>query len=141
MKFFLPLHKAFFFMVFVVLTALASRAYGQSRPLQNEVNLEKKFIDGKKYQLLGDLEKAETTFRSILEEDVNNTAAQYELSRTLTAKRSYQDALTYIKKAIRLEPNNEWYLLMEADIHEKTGDLFAAMEIYDRLIQLRPDRT
>jgi tetratricopeptide (TPR) repeat protein len=50
------------------------------------------------------------------------------------------EALTYIQKAIRIDPDNEWYLLMEADIHEKTGDLFATMEIYDRLIALRPDK-
>lgn len=97
-------------------------------------------IDGKKYQLLGDFAKAESMYRSIVEEDVNNTAAYYELSRTLTAMGKVQDALVNIRKAVRLEPDNEWYLLMEADIHEKISDLHSAMDIYERLIKLRPDR-
>ena len=122
-------------------TGYTSLVSGQVRPSQQQVSIEKKLIDGKKYQLLGDLEKAENIFRSIITEDVNNTTAYYELSRTLTAKGSLQDALVYIRKAIRLEPDNEWYLLMEADIHEKITDLYSAMDIYERLIQLRPDRS
>lgn len=50
------------------------------------------------------------------------------------------DALTYIRKANRIEPDNEWYLLMEADIHEKIGDLHAAMDVYDKLIALQPKK-
>ena len=130
-------------LVFIGFLAMSLWSAGLSaqRPSMAVVNLEKKIIDGKKYQLLGDLEKAEAIFRAVIEEDVNNTAAYYELSRTLAATGKLQDALYAIRKAIRIEPNNEWYLLMEADIHEKTSDLHAAMDIYDRLIQLRPDRS
>ncbi|HUR30671.1 MAG TPA: tetratricopeptide repeat protein [Saprospiraceae bacterium] len=129
------------FLFILILTGFTTLVKGQARPTQEEVNVEKKLIEGKKYQLLGDLDKAESIFKSILIDDVNNTAAYYELSRTLTAKGSLQDALVFIRKAIRLEPENEWFLLMEADIHEKITDLYSAMDIYDRLLQLRPDRT
>ncbi|MDQ3018020.1 MAG: tetratricopeptide repeat protein, partial [Bacteroidota bacterium] len=107
----------------------------------DQVNIEKKIIEGKKYELLGDWEKAESVFKSILEIDVQNSVANYELSRTMAGAGKLSDALTYIRKAIRLEPDNEWYLLMEADIHERNNDLFSAMNIYDQLITLRPDRT
>lgn len=90
----------------------------------DQVNIEKKIIEGKKYTLLGDWEKAETVFKSILDIDVQNSVANYELSRTLTGAGKFSDALSYIRKAIRLEPDNEWYLLMEADIHERNNDLF-----------------
>jgi cytochrome c-type biogenesis protein CcmH/NrfG len=66
--------------------------------------------------------KQNPSFAAILEQDVQNSAACYQLSRTLLATGKTSDALIYIKKAIRIEPNNEWYLLMEADIHEKIGD-------------------
>jgi tetratricopeptide (TPR) repeat protein len=125
----------------VVILAMAVSAYSQVRPSMQQVNVEKKIIEGKKYQLLGDLEKAESIFKSILTEDVNNTAALYELSRTQAASDKLEDALVSIRKAIRLEPGNEWYLLMEADIHEKKSDLYSAMDIYEKLIQLRPDRS
>ncbi len=111
------------------------------RPTMDQVNIEKKIIEGKKYTLLGDWEKAEAVFKSILDIDVQNSVANYELSRTLAGARKYSDALSYIRKAIRLEPENEWYLLMEADIHERNNDLFSAMNVYDQLITLRPDRS
>lgn len=130
----------FFFPLYILILLLPATAEGQIRPTRQEVNIEKQLIDGKKYQLLGDLEKAENIFKTIVAEDVNNTAAFYELSRTLTAKGALQDALVYIRKAIRLEPENEWYLLMEADIHEKIADGYSAMDIYEKLIALRPDR-
>lgn len=136
-----PYNVLFFLVLQLVLGCFSTIVFAQGRPSQQVVNLEKRMIDGKKYQLLGDLDKAESIFKAIVNEDVNNTAAYYELSRTLTAKGALQDALVYIRKAIRLEPDNEWYLLMEADIHEKISDLYSAMDIYDRLVQLRPDRS
>lgn len=141
MKFLFQPHKVLTFLALAALLLPSSIAWGQTRPSQQEVNLEKKMIDGKKYQLLGDLDKAETIFKAVINEDVNNTAAYYELSRTQAAKGLLQEALTNIRKANRLEPGNEWYLLMEADVHEKITDLYSAMDIYDKLIELRPDRS
>jgi tetratricopeptide (TPR) repeat protein len=110
------------------------------RPSSEEVSIEKKLIEGEKYTYLGDWEKAEPIFRGILEDDVQNSAACYQLSRTLLATGKTSDALIYIKKAIRIEPDNEWYLLMEADIHEKIGDLYSVMDVYEQLIQLQPKK-
>lgn len=130
----------YFLVTWAMLFGFASVINAQTRPTSQEVSIEKKLIDGKKYILLGDYEKAEALFRAILEEDVQNGAACYELSRTLAATGRFSDAITYIHKAIRIEPDNEWYLLMEADIREKSGDLVATMEMYDRLIVLRPQK-
>ncbi len=115
-------------------------AMGQTRPTSEQVSIEKKLIEGKKFILLGDWDKAEALFKSILNDDVLNSAACYELSRTYTAKGNFPEAITYIHKAIRIEPDNEWYLLMEADIQEKSGDIVATMLMYDRLIALRPSQ-
>jgi tetratricopeptide (TPR) repeat protein len=123
------------------MTFLVSSVSAQKvRPTSQQVAIEKKLIEGKKYTMFGDWEKAEATYRSILEEDPQNSAVNYELSRTLAAQGKLSEALTYVKKAIRLEPENEWYLLMESDIYEKTPDLYAAMDVYDQLLQLKPDR-
>ncbi len=118
----------------------SNQLVAQDRPTSAQVSIEKKLIDGKKYLLLGDWDKAEAFFQAILKDDVLNSAALYELSRTYTAKGNFSDAITYIHKAIRIEPDNEWYLLMEADIQEKSGDIFATMAMYDRLIALRPSQ-
>lgn len=127
-------------LAFFMMAGFAAFAQPASRPLAEEVTLEKKIIEGEKYTFLGDWEKAEPIFRSILEEDVQNSAACYQLSRTLLATGKTADALIYIKKAIRIEPNNEWYMLMQADIHEKIGDLYAVMDVYEQLIRLQPKK-
>lgn len=124
----------------VALVFFPKNIYAQTRPTTDQVAIEKKIIEGKKYELLGDWEKAESIFKSILDADVQNSVANYELSRTMAGARKYDEALNYIRKAIRIEPDNEWYLLMEADIHERKNDLLSAMNIYDQLIALRPDR-
>ena len=129
----------------LVLTALIAMGFmtlgfSQARPSSEVVLIEKKIIEGEKYTYLGDWEKAEPIFRAILEQDVQNSAACYQLSRTLLATGKTSDALIYIKKAIRIEPNNEWYLLMEADIHEKIGDLYSVMDVYEQLIRLQPKK-
>lgn len=120
--------------------AVTNQLHAQTRPTSEQVAIEKKLIEGEKYTFLGEWEKAEPIFRSILEEDVQNSAACYQLSRTLLATGKSTDALSYIRKAIRIEPDNEWYLIMEGDIHEKIGDLHAMMDIYDRLIALQPKK-
>ena len=131
----------YFFLIFLLVQCVGIlQGIAQTRPTSEEVSIEKKLIEGKKYVLLGDWEKAEALFLAILQEDVLNSAACYELSRTYTAKGNYQEALTYIHKAIRIEPDNEWYLLMEADIQEKAGDIAATMDMYEQLISLRPSQ-
>ncbi|HEX5112947.1 MAG TPA: tetratricopeptide repeat protein [Saprospiraceae bacterium] len=125
---------------FLMWTGQVAIAQPPARPSSEEVLIEKKLIEGEKYTYLSDWEKAEPIFRAILQEDVQNSAACYQLSRTLLATGKNADALIYIKKAIRIEPNNEWYLLMEADIHEKIGDLYAVMDLYEQLIRLQPKK-
>jgi tetratricopeptide (TPR) repeat protein len=141
MIFFLRFHTlSVFLLTWAMLCSSSSILFGQTRPTSEQVNIERKLIDGKKYTILGEWDKAEALFRAVLSEDVQNSVACYELSRTLSSSGKDSEALSYIQKAIRIDPENEWYLLMEADIHEKTGDLHATMAMYDRLIALKPDK-
>ncbi|HJW29781.1 MAG TPA: tetratricopeptide repeat protein, partial [Saprospiraceae bacterium] len=136
----IPIYKSLILTGVLITFWPGSGTSQKTRASAQEVTVEKKLIEGEKYTFLGDWDKAEAIFRDILEDDVQNSAACYELSRTLLATNKTTDALTYIRKAVRIEPDNEWYLLMEADIHEKIGDLHSAMEVYDQLIQLQPKK-
>src|SRR5690349_8238180 len=133
-------HSHIIIIAVLALLAGTQQLPAQTRPTSEQVAIEKKLIEGEKYTFLGEWEKAEPIFRSILEEDVQNSAACYQLSRTLLATGKSTDALSYIRKAIRIEPDNEWYLIMEGDIHEKIGDLHSMMDVYDRLIALQPKK-
>ncbi|HZV70443.1 MAG TPA: tetratricopeptide repeat protein [Saprospiraceae bacterium] len=127
-------------LTFISLSSVTVASAQKVRPSSEQVTIEKRLIEGKKYAMLGQWEKAEAAYKAILLEDPQNSTAYYELSRTMGASGKNSDALNYVRKAIRIEPDNEWYLLMEADIDEKTGDLYSAMDVYDRLIRLKPER-
>lgn len=126
------------FLVCLAWIPLQSLYSQSSRPQSDEVLIEKRLIEGKKYVLLSDWDKAEAAYKAIIEKDVSNATAYYELSRTLFATKRYTDALTNIRKAVKIDPQNEWYLLMEADILESTGDVPGAMNVYEKLISLKP---
>lgn len=137
------LTRNFFSFILLILISISfiSVAHAQKvRPSTEQVTIEKKLIEGKKYAMLAEWGKAEASYQSILSDDPQNSTACYELSRTFAAAGKFIDALSYIRKAIRIEPDNEWFLLMEADIDEKTGDLYSAMGVYERLITLKPER-
>ncbi|MGB3078867.1 MAG: tetratricopeptide repeat protein [Saprospiraceae bacterium] len=136
------LYKAFLPILLILISlSFATVSSGQKvRPSSEQVTIEKKLIEANKYTMLGDWSKAEANYKSILTDDPQNSTACYELSRTMAAQGKFTEALSYIRKANRIEPDNEWFLLMEADIDEKTNDLYSAMDIYGRLIDLKPER-
>jgi hypothetical protein len=86
MNFFLRFHTSYALIItWLMVCSNGDMVFGQTRPSSEEVNIERKLIDGKKYTMLGEWDKAEALYRAVLSEDVQNSVACYELSRTLSA--------------------------------------------------------
>lgn len=105
---------------------------------QDELNLQKMFIDASREKLLGAYDEAATLYRQILEQDPDNHAAAYELSRVYESMDRFEDALTQIDRAIRLDAANIWYQMMKADILEGMENYAGAIEVYRHLTTLNP---
>lgn len=114
------LYKAFLPILLILISlSFATVSSGQRSGLrQNRSRLRKSLLRPINTPCWG-LSKAEANYKSILTDDPQNSTACYELSRTMAAQGKFTEALSYIRKANRIEPDNEWFLLMEADIDEK----------------------
>ena len=103
-----------------------------------ELNLQKLFIEANREKLLGAYEDAASLYREVLTRDPDNDAAAYELSRVYESMGKYQEALDHIETAIRINEDNTWYLMMKGDILERMEEYAGAIDVYTMLTQLNP---
>src|SRR5271157_3151636 len=61
------------------------------------------FIDGCKEKILGDYDKAIASFKSCIKTDPSNPAPLYELAGIYYRQKNYQEALSLMERATRME--------------------------------------
>jgi len=94
-----------------------------------------------------DYEEAKQTFEHILklEEDVDDTETMktgetcYNLALIGEESENFEDAVNYIKKALKIEANNPRYLDTMLRISIIIKDKILALDAYDRLKKVNPD--
>jgi Flp pilus assembly protein TadD len=97
------------------------------------------YIEGVRARQLGDPGLAERRFNEVLELDPDNAAARYELARLRFEDGDVADALPLAVRAAELEPDNPYYVELQADLLTVTGQFDAAAAACRRLAELRPD--
>lgn len=88
---------------------------------------------GNTHLALGDLPKAEATFRGVLETDSANTAAVMQLLRTLTLQSRAGDAQAVLNDALTVQPGNPDFLWAKASFLEESNDIDGAIGVYEDL--------
>ena len=96
--------------------AIGLHAQQGNRYTEEEVTIEKMFIEAKKHKLLGDYDAAKDLFTQLLKKYRNHDVAAYELADLYQREDESEDALHHINLALGNEPDNKWYLLLKADI-------------------------
>ena len=96
-------------------------------------------IDAKKYEIIGDLEKAEETYHQFINKYPEVATSYFELSRILVSKKEFDEAIKNSRKAVSLDPDNVWYQLYLAEIEQLVGDIREAIVIYENLSKKDPD--
>ncbi len=86
---------------------------GQIKQLESTALL----IDAGKQKMLGNATNAIVLYAEALDRDPLNSAAAYELSKLHAQQGHMQDAENFIKRAVRIEPENVFYKLLLADIY------------------------
>ncbi len=82
---------------------------------------------------------AEVFFRRALKADATYAEAAFELGRELQRQTRYREARKTLKQALRLGWRTADLFLVLAKAEEHCGDWAAALECYDRAIELAPD--
>jgi tetratricopeptide (TPR) repeat protein len=111
---------------------------GGKRYTEEEVSIEKLFIEAKKHKLLRDFDGAKDLFRQILKKYRNHDVAAYELAEIYLREQETEDALHHINLAIGIDAKNKWYLLLKAKILEGGDRYLDAADVYKKIALLNP---
>lgn len=103
-----------------------------------EVKRQSEFLEAEKERLLAHYDKAIERYNKFLYDNADVDAAWYGLARCHAAKEDYVKALEEIEKAVAKSPDNQWYLIFQADLFEKTGRLKDAIAVYETLTKRWP---
>jgi tetratricopeptide (TPR) repeat protein len=133
--------KYFFFLLICVSTFTnAQNTIGGVKTTvpESEVKKQSAFLEAEKERLLGHWDKAVEAYKTFLFDNPDVDAAWYGLSRTYTAQKDMVNAFDAISKAVALSPDNQWYLLYQAELYENNGRNRDAVETYETLIKRFP---
>lgn len=103
-------------------------------------NLHETFINAVSEKIMGNIDKASALFQQCLLMDPANAASMYELSQIYAQKELGREALKMAENAARIEPKNEWYLFLYAQLLQRYGRYDQASGIFEKLYKLYPDK-
>lgn len=99
------------------------------------------FIDANREKSLGNVDKALGLFSQCLKRNNNYAPAMYETANLLTGKGQHKEALDMISAAVRVEPENEWYQLLQAKIYLHLRDYSGAAKTMAQLNGQHPEHS
>jgi tetratricopeptide (TPR) repeat protein len=96
------------------------------------------FSDGIKEKLAGNDVKAIAKFEQALKIYPEDHASMYELSELYARRARLDESLEMMKKAVALNPENEWYQIRIAQLYKFQGDYESYADVYRYLLRLKP---
>ncbi|MCH2044558.1 MAG: tetratricopeptide repeat protein [Saprospiraceae bacterium] len=110
------------------------------RPSEDEVLLEKAFIEASREKILGNYQEAISRYELIVKQDNNNDVAYYELTRLYILLEQYDQAIIQIERAVELKNSEEQYIQLYASLLEKQGNYKKAADIFNTLVEANPQK-
>lgn len=111
----------------------------QSKSIQrNNLQAEVIFLEGEKYFMIEDYNKALIFFQKSLELNPENAACHYKVAQVLILSEDYDQALLYASEALQLDTSNKYYFLQNAEIYSKQSNFAAAAEVYETMLVTIP---
>ncbi|WP_207758597.1 tetratricopeptide repeat protein [Algoriphagus lutimaris] len=100
---------------------------------ETEAKTTRYYIEGEKYLVLGELDKAYFYLQKSLEFSPEEPAIHYKIAEVLLRGNKPEKALPYAETAANLDIENKYYALMVAEIYTNLKQPLKAAEILDRL--------
>ncbi len=119
----------------LVLQPFNGSAQDGERYTEDEVNIQKLFIEANREKLLRKYENAAYLFEEVTKKDKTNPAPYYELAKVYDILDESDKALKNIKTAIKYDGDNTWYQIFLAQLHEKNNLDIEAAKVYEQLVQ------
>lgn len=97
------------------------------------------FLEATSFYITDRTQAALEAYQALLEADPDNATAAYQIGNILAENNRFSDAVVYAQKACRLQPENEWFQLLLAQLY-KTSRLFKqAAEVFAILEKQFPE--
>ena len=97
------------------------------------------FVDGVKYVLLEDYNKALERLLKAYALNPTNAAISYKIAETNLLSGNLKDATNFAQAAVKLDPKNAYYYLLLAQTYASQKQYDQAAKVYSQLIQDVPD--
>ena len=97
------------------------------------------FIEGQRFLMLEDYEKAYFYFNKALEEKPESGAINFKIAEILIRANRHDEALKYGRKAVDADPENKYYHLLVAEIYSKQRKPDLAAEVLHSLMENSED--
>jgi tetratricopeptide (TPR) repeat protein len=99
-----------------------------------ETKMSRFFIEGQKYLMIEDFEKAYFFFSKARDINPQSAAVNYKLAEILLRANQVEQALNFGNQAVRLDPSNKYYNLLVAEAYTKKRQPEKAAEILENLM-------
>lgn len=115
-------------------------ALAQTQTSEADVQAESTFIEATRNKMIGRYDLAIDQYREILKTQPNNHVILYELANAYLNIKKLAEAQDAIKQAVQAQPNNIYYLQLQAGIFHSQQDEAAEAGVYKKLQALSPQK-
>jgi tetratricopeptide (TPR) repeat protein len=109
-------------------------------PEREQMDYDYSFTEAQKQVLLGNYSEAKNIYFHCLEIKPKSSAVLYQLGNIYLTSGKQDMALSFARLAFRYDSQNEWYLLLLAQLYQNKNDLDSTLYIYKKLVSLRPQK-
>jgi len=104
-----------------------------------EAKADRLFIEGQKFLMLEEYEKAYFYFGKALEYKPESGAINFKIAEILARANENDEALKYGQKAVEADPDNKYYHLLIAEVYNKQQKPEQAAEVLNSLMENSDD--
>jgi predicted Zn-dependent protease len=96
------------------------------------------YVEGIKQKLMGNGGEALKRFEQAININPGSDACYYQIAQILTASGDIVNAKKYLIRAIEIDDNNEWYLVMIGGLYYQEKNLDSAIFYYEKAVKYFP---
>ena len=97
------------------------------------------FVEALKQKLMGNDGEALKYFEMCIKVNPKSDAVYYQMAQILASGGDIRNAKKYVAKAIELDGNNLWYMMMLSGIYYQEKNIDSAIIIYEKAVKVNPE--
>lgn len=142
MNYFIKKFFSFLFLLFFSFSITAQTTVPDSiKQSESKRRNTSMYIDALNQKILGNHEDAITLFEQTIAKYPDDHASMYELAEIYGLKKEYPLAINYALRALDLQPDNEWYNILLAQLYQSNNEIAKAIAVMENLCKKSNDKS